>query len=441
MHLHAVTDFLQQVNEHSAAVNLLDTFYKYAAILPQYAELAELYGKFHEYEKSLHLIDRCLQENLTWDQEAALRKNKASTCNKLNMPELALAAIQPVLERDPFNADARLEQSFSYYFLGDYAKSKEILEKLNNDPTLPDAVRAVVSYNLATHRLYEGNFKEGLRQLVTFGKELGIWPPLSKPYPRWNGEKTSATILVFAEAGIGDQFLHCRFMFDLKDQAIWVGGNSDVRSILARHGVKTVVNEQELDTLGDYIYTESSLLAVLLEKEQTELWQAPYLAPMEEYIRKWQDRLPARFITLRWSGNPHYEQDLHRSIPSNDLVSAVRAGSSLPIVSLQIDTNQWQGDGVITPSIDSWEDTLAIQSLASLNITSCTSTAHSAGAIGANTIVLPPIATYYPWIDLEHGRLSYWYNENLEVFPQIHWRDWSIPLQKVTDIVRQRYAK
>lgn len=151
----------------------------------------------------------------------------------------------------------------------------------------------------------------------------------------------------------------------------------------------------------------------------------------EDYIKKWKNILPEKFVTLRWNGNPLYDQDLHRHLPFDQLLNTVKnnINNDVKIISLQIDENSKTVDGLINVQIDNWFDTIAIQKLALLNITSCTSTAHSAAAIGSPCIVMPPICTYYPWVYLKENKNSYWYGSNLKAFTQTKWKNWDIPME------------
>jgi hypothetical protein len=181
---------------------------------------------------------------------------------------------------------------------------------------------------------------------------------------------------------------------------------------------------------------EAMSLPILLDVEQNELWKGPYLKPSETHVEKWKKLLPERFMTVRWSGNPFYDQDLHRTVNKDDLILALQK-YNMPLISLQIDSKD-SDNRVIDVDIESWEDTLAIQYLAFMNITSCTSTGHSASAIGAPCIILPPIATYYTWLPLKADNTSYWYGPTTKVFPQKKHKDWLEPIESACRIIEEK---
>jgi ADP-heptose:LPS heptosyltransferase len=69
-----------------------------------------------------------------------------------------------------------------------------------------------------------------------------------------------------------------------------------------------------------------------------------------------------------------------------------------------------------------------------LIITSCTSVAHVAGALGIPTWVIVPLLPYYTWADMK--KESYWY-ESVSLYRQKVWKDWSDPFVEVDcDLVK-----
>lgn len=433
MHLIAVIDFLKKVNELKLAKQLLDVFANYSSTVDQYDELGMLYEKIHEYSKSLEMLEKCYNSTSNSNQLYSIRSNFAKVYNHLNEPLKSLYYSNLNLEVNPFDNEAKMEQSFSYYLYGDFKKSWEIQNKLLQDPTLTESVKNRIIFNMGSFDMENGLFKQGMEKMILGGKKIGIWPPIKKSFEQWNGEVTNKTLLIYAEAGIGDQIIHIRFMNELKKRninAIWIGGHDAIREVFKFNGFNVIDSDKILDPFEEYIYTDSTSLPVLLKLDMHKLWQNPYLTIPLEYINKWKTLLPKEFITIRWNGNPYYDQDLHRGVPFELLYNTVKNNipQNVDIVSLQIDENKQERENLINVNIENWFDTMAIQYLALTNITSCTSTAHSAGAIGANCIVLPPICTYYPWVYLKENKNSYWYGTNLKVFVQSKWRNWDEPM-------------
>ena len=427
MALVSVINFLKEVDELKEAKNLLNTFAKYSNSLEQYDTLGMLYEKVKAYPESLKMLEKCLVLAKSPEQFHSIRANLAKVYNHVNEPEKSLFYSELNIQMNSNDYEALMEQSFSQYLWGNFEKSYEIQKRLMEDSLVPDNVKERITFNMGSFEMAQGNFKSGIFKMIVGGKEIGIWKGIKRSYPKWQGEQTDKTLLIFAEAGIGDEIVNIRFLKHLSDRGIkakWVGHRKDLVSLFKSNGFDSIL-EKEIDPFEEYVYCESMSLPVLLDVDLNDLWYGPYLTPKQEYIDKWKAKLPENFITMKWSGNPYYEQDLHRSLDVDLLLS--KLPKDMPIVSLQLDDTK---EGLIKVDIESWEDTLAIQQLALLNITSCTSTAHSASASGAKCVVLPPIATYYPWLNLREDDSSYWYSENTKAYPQKIWRNWEPTIDK-----------
>ena len=81
--------------------------------------------------------------------------------------------------------------------------------------------------------------------------------------------------------------------------------------------------------------------------------------------------------------------------------------------------------------IHSWSDTYDIFAESDLVITSCTATAHLAGAMGTKVIVLPPLVPYITWA----SNTMHWYPENVVVLRQMEYNNWDKTIDKLYEIV------
>lgn len=429
MHLAQIVSFLKQTDELKTAKILLNTFAKYANSLQQYDELGMLFEQVKAYPESLQMLEKCITFAETDDQKLSIYANFAKVYNHVNNPDKSLYYSNLILSKFPNDYEAKMEASFSHYLKNDTQKSYEIQNQLLFDPNLPDNVRNRIRFNMGSFELMRGNFKEGMKKMIFGGRDIAIYPKIPSPFSRWNGNKeTKATVLVYAESGLGDEIIDIRFMKHFEKygiKAVWLDLRKDMADLFKRNGYNTIKSITELGD-GDHVMCEAMSLPILLDVEQTDLWHGPYLTPSQSHIDKWKKILPEKFMTIRWSGNPYYDQDLHRTVDRDLLVSSLQK-YNMPLISLQID-NKGADRRLIDVDIQSWEDTLAIQHLAFMNVTSCTSTGHSASAIGAKCIVLPPIATYYTWLPLKEDSTSYWYGSDTKVFPQKKHKDWSEPI-------------
>ena len=141
-------------------------------------------------------------------------------------------------------------------------------------------------------------------------------------------------------------------------------------------------------------------------------------------------------IIIRWKGNPQFEHDQFRSIPIEKLLGLEKFGK---LFSIQIEdsdlpknANVWDLSHLIT----SWSDTYNIFAESDLVITSCTATAHLAGAMGAKVIVLPPLVPYITWA----SDTMHWYPDNVVVLKQMEYNNWDKTIEKLYKIVEDELS-
>ena len=149
-------------------------------------------------------------------------------------------------------------------------------------------------------------------------------------------------------------------------------------------------------------------------------------------------------VGIKWSGNPMFEHQQHRSFPSELMWNVVRDENC---ISLQKDsvgnlgetdnitpTPEWMG----TPSLEEWKDTQMAISQCELVITSCTSVAHLAGAMGIETWVVVPILPYYLWA-LPGDKTPYY--DSVTLFRQEKYGNWEAPFKKIKQALIARRVK
>jgi hypothetical protein len=78
----------------------------------------------------------------------------------------------------------------------------------------------------------------------------------------------------------------------------------------------------------------------------------------------------------------------------------------------------------LSDKLETLEDLLACISLVDHTFSSCTSTVHVAGSLGANVTVFPPIAAYYTWLGRTDNK-SDWYGNSVTVIRQQKLKDYS----------------
>jgi hypothetical protein len=318
-----------------------------------------------------------------------------------------------------------MEISFSHYLLGDYATSERMMREIHSNPNTPDVIRNRVEYNLGSYDIEHGEFKKGLKGFIGVGHNIQIWKHRSfENIPHWDGTITPGkTVIIHGEGGIGDELICVRFMKNLIElgmKPVWITNHSSLQDVFNRNGYETVVHLNPTD-YPDSVQCMAMYLPILLDLDYDQVWNGSYIKPSQEYIDKWSKLLPeGNKLAVRWTGNPDYDQDLHRSIPIDKLRNLKYNGT---LINLQLEPELIQPDMFNAGQlIENIEDTLAILHLCDSFISSCTSVVHMAGSMGKNGIVCPPIASYYVWLGT--NGYSNWYDKSLKVMRQTKHKDW-----------------
>jgi hypothetical protein len=125
---------------------------------------------------------------------------------------------------------------------------------------------------------------------------------------------------------------------------------------------------------------------------------------------------------LRWQGNPNFEHQQHRIFPPGLLFDAVK-NDNIEFISLQRDLgSEHRPNWVNEVPLNHWEETALVINSCDLIITSCTSVAHLAGAMGVPTWIIVPILPYYLWA--KPGNKTEWY-DSVTLYRQTTYGDWT----------------
>ena len=456
MSLENIILFLDKTGNSSVANEVLDIFAKNAGSFEQFDEVANCYFKIKNYEKAINNAEKALVIASTPQQMYVIRHNLINLYNHNNQPEKALRYIRANENVIDVDNDRDFEKAFSLFLSNRKSEASTLLRQKLGDTSLNDEQRIKLEFNLGTYDLIEGNFKKGMNRFLVSGEEMGVhsiktfMTQIDDSYglKKWYGESIKK-LLVIAEAGIGDEVINVRFMKHLKDkhiEAYWLGlkNRKDLIELFKLNDINAISSIKELpvDFLKDAYYIPSMQLPIALDLDESQLWDGPYLHienVSDVYKAKWKnyfDMKPHKLnVGIRWQGNPEYDQDLHRSIPLENIIKVLPA--EINCCSLQRDTGLDQLaefsflDEIddLSNRLDTFFDLVECISHLDVIVTSCTSIAHFAGAMGKHVCVVVPISCYYVWC--QPGNKSNWYGDNVKIFYQQKPRSWDEPLNEL----------
>ncbi len=254
----------------------------------------------------------------------------------------------------------------------------------------------------------------------------------------WQGEPLDGrTLLVRTEQGFGDTIQFCRFVPLVTGGHVVLEVQSPLRRLVGGlQGVERIVSAG--DTLAAFdLYVPLLSLPHLLGFPPVTV---PYLRAEPQLIAAWRERLGHNGfkIGIAWQGNPASQAELGRSCP----LEALRPLASLPgvrLISLQKHHGLDQLASLAaelrieTPQLDAgadaFVDTAAVMACVDLIVTSDTSVAHLAGALGR------PV-----WVALQHVPDWRWqlaredcpWYPSMRLFRQTRRSDWDGVFARIT---------
>lgn len=427
---------LKHLGEKKAAITLLDALGRHASSLQEADLLAQSYFEAKHYLKSVEWAEKALKLSKTPEQIYSARHNLGNAYAHAFYPEKAL---DQLLKLDQTDKEVRLKLAYVYFLLLRRDEAEKILREELMNPANDAKTINEINFNLGTYELLKDNFHEGLYRFLHHGRQMSLWQKPQLPFNYWDGNYKEGDIVVIrSEAGIGDEFINIRFWNKFKAMGLkplWFTERKDLKAMYIRMGYTAVSSIEEVKEhwSGQNIHWCHSMdIPVLLKITYDDLWNGPYITASDipSNIRP-SDKIK---IGIRWQGNPDYDNDLHRSLPLDELMDVVSKYDA-DLYSLQRDDGQEdilkypQVVPLYQTSLDTYEQTLAEIRDLDLVITSCTSIAHAAAALGKPTIILSPVSSYYVWC--HKGDKSPWYGDNVTLIRQKKARDWSEPFAQL----------
>lgn len=375
--------------------------------------------------------------------------NAGRTAYKANKLEKSKQYLQKAMDLMYGESAPILDYAVTICTMGDFEGALEIIENIDKS-SLDEKNEKIVDFNKGWHYIREDNFKEGIA-LLHLGREINVWGSHAGKYkkPMWNGQtEKGKTILMIGEGGIGDEVINARFAKTIKERGMNVimsTVHKNERMLSQIDGLRHVIRNDEINTLKGWDYWVPVMdLPYILGIDKDEIPHEKYLTANPHYIDKWKKRIKSNKklnIGIRWMGNPRYELELARTIP-------LEYFEKLTDLDVQLWSIQKDDEKVglklpnniidISEELESWDDTMGAMMNFDLVITSCTSVAHIAGALGVPTWVVTPLLPYYIWADMK--KESYWY-DSVSLYRQKEWKNWNEPMKEVRKDLEEMLCK
>ncbi len=392
---------LVQLNRPEEA---LENFQHVLQLKPDFVEMLSNCGNVL---KQLRRFDEALQR---YDQALKLRPdyaeaafNRGVTLGELLRPREAAASYARALEIHPQFIEARYNLGLARLQMGDFARG---------------------------WKDYESRWQESL--------QLRTKPTFAQPL--WLGKASlkGKTILLHAEAGLGDTLQFCRYAKVVAARGARVVLQVQrplVKRLTGLEGThKVVARGARLPAIDTHCPLMSLPLAFKTTLKTIPA-NVPYVHSDPARVALWRKRLgkkPANPPHLRigvvWRGNPAHRNDQNRSLALADLLPLLRHPAEW--ISLQKTVSeddaallaQHSGIRHFGAQLKDFADTTALTELMDLVISVDTSVAHLAGAMGKPVWILLPFNPDWRWLLARED--SPWY-PSARLFRQPAMGDWA----------------
>ena len=306
-------------------------------------------------------------------------------------------------------------------------------------------------FNRGWFILNDGDYQKGC-QLLEHGRYLNVYgsPPLKTNAPIFNPETSSIkdkSIIISLEGGYGDEIIHARFATSFKNlgaKHVYIAAAPELVSVFSRiEGVDKVILRNEAHTVEHDYWVPGFSAGWIAGHTFDDFPSKPYLTARTDSVELWKSFINSDKIKvgIRWAGNPKFEHQQFRRFPEN-FITNLSKYKELQVYSLQRDHNTLElPEGVVDLQhfLLSWEDTLAAISNLDLVITSCTSIAHIAAALGKETWVLVPILPYHTWTVNSPDSDTTPYYDCVRLFRQKESKKWNKTFQNLYEALESKF--
>ena len=286
------------------------------------------------------------------------------------------------------------------------------------------------AYNRGWYALRQGQIQKGY-QLMDRGRIAGVFgdSPPNVPTPKWDGKSKGTTLLVL-EGGLGDQIHQVRYAARIAQRAgrCVVACSGPLCGLLSTvAGVSAVVQHGAEYGLYHDFWIAGMSAVVPLGYEAEDLDGTPYI-DVPQVIKGRRRR-----IGLRWQGSSVFEKEHAKKFPAEGFFAAF-AGVDAEFVSLQRDEGAaLKPDWVQGQNLSTWQDTQNAVAACDLVVSSCTSVAHLAGAMGIDTWVITPVMPYFLWATPGYHTPYY---DSVRLLRQTTYGDWQAPFDELKELLQ-----
>jgi len=385
------------------------------------------------------------------DDNTSYASTYCRALNNVGRVEDAVSFAKDLQKRLPSNPGAAIVLAYALRECGEYQLSEDIYASVINSPNK----RSEAVFGMSMIQLIQGRYKVGFKNY-----EARLEPPVQvinpkPPLPMWDGTPDpDIKLVILREQGMGDEFQFCRFVAEARKRVgylNYVTFPSMVRVLAsALEGVDVSADNMTGNKADGYKWRWLPLMSLphaLGIGDEDFAGQPPYLQAEPEAVKTMARRIKTGRLKvgITWQGSPTSQVERGRSLPLSAF-APFAALDGVHFYSLQKNHGLDQLQNVpfqdrITDfgeSFDAGEDAFIDTASAMMNldiiITSDTSIAHLAGALGRPCYVILQHQAEWRWG--VSGDRSIWY-PTLRLARQTTPGDWNSAIVPAAKAIKE----
>jgi hypothetical protein len=333
-----------------------------------------------------------------------------------------------------------LDEALNQSLMGNFEESEKLMTKYSftrNDNR--------VIFNTGLFEMIRGNMNEAFKRFNA-GRLVNSFGDGMIPGEIWNGQDLKGKkLLLRLEGGLGDEIINFRFFKDFEKLGadVVVACHPSLAGLFRQQGARVIYLDDIPQVQGMYDYWVPAMSAAqLLGYEIGDISGKPYIDFPSRNLPCKPNKLK---VGIRWAGNPQFEHQQFRKFNPTPLINLHKIeGTSFYSLQRDVDVIDDLPFYDLRDEMQRWEDTASIIKKLDLVITSCTSVAHLAGAMGVPTWIIVPKLPYYIWAHDINGTTSPWY-DSVKLYRQQTFGEWDSEFQRIgndlIDLVKEKNKK
>lgn len=370
--------------------------------------------------------------------------NLAATLVDLDQPEEALEAVSGVADGHPDRAAALCHAAGAHMLRAEPRTAAALFAEAQR--LSPGLIPALCGEGLAWLTL--GDLPCGFSLLQHRWRDEGFLAGATNfAESMWLGAAPVAgrRVLLVSEQGLGDTLMFARFapVLAARGAEVVIRAPAPLLPLLAPLGFELHADTAPAPAFDLHVAMMSLPLA--FGTTLATIPPTPYLAADPSRVAAWRQRLGPRRrfrVGVAWSGNPEFSRDRARSMHAEQVLPALAAtGVELHVVQTSVrdrDRDVLTGlSNLVDHGADltDFAETAALMTALDLVVTTCTSVANLAGALGLPAWVMLQFAPDARWLlGCEH---SPWY-PSLRLWRQRARGDWAELVARVASALAER---